>query len=79
MTLRQEDTGERKYEVNKLGATESRRHGGGRQSQNDEWELNLCVRDVEAPLVHSASVTRMGISMAASFEKFIGTGVGAIS
>ncbi len=64
-----------KYEVKELGATELRGHGGRRQSQNDVWELNPCIREVEAPLVRRASATRMGISIAAFFENFIGTDV----
>lgn len=57
MTLRQEDTGERKYEVNKLGATRLRRWAGGKQSQNGAWEPNRCRREVDVPLVRKASVT----------------------
>ncbi len=64
-----------KYEVKELGATELRGHGGRRQSQNDVWELEPCTRDVETPLVRRASATRMGISIVAFFENFIGTGV----
>ncbi len=60
-----------KYEVKESGATEFRRHDGRRQSKNDVWELNPCTREVEAPLVRKASVTRMGISIAAFFENFI--------
>ncbi len=82
MTLRQEDTGEikyevrsTKYEVKELGATKLRGHGMRRQSRNDVRELNSCTRDAEAPLVRKASVTRMGIGMAAFFENFLGTGV----
>ncbi len=82
MTLRQEDTEVikyevrgTKYEVKELGATELRGQGGRRKSQNDVWELNPRAREVEAPLVRRASATRMGISIAALFENFIGTGV----
>ncbi len=81
MTLRQEDAREwkyevrsTKYEVKELGATELRRGVGKRQSQNDVWGENPRTRDVEAPLARRASVTRMGISIAAFFENFIGTG-----
>ncbi len=54
---------------------ELRGHGGRRQSQNDVWELNPCPREVEALLVRKASLTRMGISMAAFPENFIETSV----
>ncbi len=82
MTLRQEDTGEikyevrsTKYEVEELGATELRRGVGRRQSRNDARRINQGTREVEAPLACRASVTRMRISMGAFFENFIGTGV----
>ncbi len=64
-----------KYEVKELGATELRGHGGRRQSKNDVWGLNPCTRDVEAHLVRRASVPRMGTSIAAILENFIGTAV----
>ncbi len=82
MTLRQEDrevikyeVRSTKYEVKELGATELRRGVGGRQSRNDAEGINQSTREVEAPLVRRASVTRVGISMAAFFENFLGTGV----
>ncbi len=86
MTLRQEDTGEikyevrsTKYEVKELGATELRRGVGRRQSRNDAWESNLCTCDVAPPLVRRASATRTGTSMATVSENFIGTDVHSYS
>ncbi len=80
MTLRQENTGEwkyevrgTKYEVKELGATELRREVGKRQSRNDVWGENPRTRDGEAPLVRRASATCMGTSMAMVSENFIGT------
>ncbi len=82
MALRQEDTGEwkyevrsTKYEVKEIGATELRRGVGRRQSRNDVWGENPRTRGVEAPSVRRASVTRMEISIAAILKNFIGTGV----
>ncbi len=63
-----------KYEVFKLGATELRRGVGRRQSRNDARGVNPCTREVGVLLVCGASVTRMGISMAALPENCIGTG-----
>ncbi len=37
--------------------------------------IDSCARDVEAPLVHRASVTRMEMNNAPIFENFVGTGV----
>ncbi len=75
MTLRQEDTGEikyevrsTKYEVKELGATELRRGVGRRQNRNEARGINQSTREVEAPLVRRAAATRMGISMTANFE-----------
>ncbi len=64
-----------KYEVKELGATALRGQIKRRQSRNDAWELNSCTRNVEAPSARRASVTRMGISMAAFLGNFIGTDV----
>ncbi len=64
-----------KCEVKELGATEMRGRDGRRQSGNDAWRPNLRSREIEAPLVRRASITRMGISIAAFFENSIGTGV----
>ncbi len=83
MTLRQGDTGvikyevrSTKYEVKELGATRLRGRGGRRQSRNDARGINQNIREVEAPLVRRASVNRMGISVAAFLENFLGTGMG---
>ncbi len=82
MTLRQENAGEikyevrsTKYEVKEFGATELRGHGERRQSRNDARGINQSTREVEAPLVRRAFVTRVGIGMAAILENFIGRGV----
>ncbi len=64
-----------KYEVKELGATELRRGRWKEQSWNNAWEPNPCTR-VDAPLVRKAFVTRIGISIAAFFENFLGTGEG---
>ncbi len=64
-----------KYEVRELGATELRGHGGRRQSWNDAWGIDQCTREVDALLERGVCETRMGISMAALFENFIGTDV----
>ncbi len=64
-----------KCEVKELGATGLRREKRRTQSGSDAWGRNQCPRDMEAPLVRGASATRMGISIAAFFENFIGTGV----
>ncbi len=65
-----------KYEVKELGATELRRGVGRRQSRNDARGMNQSTREVEAPLVRRASVTRMRINITAFLENFIGAGVG---
>ncbi len=66
-----------KYEVR----SERVRRNGVAQREMEEAKpeqrvgTNPCTCDVEAPLVRRASVTHMGISIAAFFENFIGTGV----
>ncbi len=68
-----------KYEVEELGATELRRGVEGKRGENGARGVNPCSREVEVPLVRRASVTRMGISMAAVCENFIGTSVTEIT
>ncbi len=60
-----------------LGATRLRGGMWGKRSGNDAWKPNLRAREVEAPSVRGAFVTRMGISMAVFLENFIGMGVAA--
>ncbi len=79
MTLPQGNGEGVKYEVKELGATELRRGVGRRQSRNNAKGINQSTREVEAPLVRRASVTRIGISIGALLENFIGTGVPAQS
>ncbi len=72
MTLPQENGEVPKYEVKKLGATELRRHGGGRQSRNDACGVNLYSREDDASLMCRASESRIGTGTAAIIEKFLG-------
>ncbi len=64
-----------KYEVKELGATELRGCAERKRSRKGAWGINQSTREDEAPLVRRASESRMGISMAAFLENFLGTGV----
>ncbi len=64
-----------KYEVKELGATELRGWVERKRSRESAWGINRRTREAEAHLVRRASATRIGISIAASSESCLGTGV----
>ncbi len=64
-----------RYEVKEIGATELRGGMWRKRSRNDARGINQSTREDEAPLVRRMSATHVGISIAAFFRNFIGTGV----